>query len=227
MTLARPPLQCSLVLRRHLDDASLLDLAHLLFASLDLTIDRDVSIIDLRRSHIDLVVSSLVATIAITRDIPDESHHLIVVFLFDRVDFVVVTTRAIEGEPQDCLPHRRNNVIVLVEPSQKRIRWFVIPDAQSVESSRSQRFRRNPFDLISRNLFSKKVSVGFVFIERRDHVVAVLVRIGFGIVPLETIRLCITDKVEPMPSPAFSEMRIGQQLIHPTLVRFFTPLANK
>ena len=67
---------------------------------------------------------------------------------------------------------------------------------------------------IPRDVLGDKLVVAHIRIQRANHVVPVLICIRNERLELVPARLRVAHKVEPVPRPAFAEMRRGEEAIH-------------
>ena len=120
---------------------------------------------------------------------------------------------AVHGQSEHDLPGGHDDVVQLIELRQQRIGWLVIPDAQSIVAGRRQRFASHLVQFVTGQLLTNELIVRLVFVERLDHVVAILPGVGLDAIAFEGIGFGVANQVEPMASPTFAVVRRLQQLI--------------
>ena len=139
----------------------------------------------------------------------------------DRVELMVVATRA-----ADCQTHEdaTNRVDLFVDDVHFHLQRIVLgehlrPDHKEAGGGEPvvvdgfvPGFRKQ----VACDLLLEKLVVGFVGVERLDHVVAILIGIGVGHVFIHAVRVGISRQVEPVPSPALAVARRREEAIdHP------------
>jgi len=137
----------------------------------------------------------------------------VVIRLRDRIEFVVVTSRARNRQPEERLGGDINAVVDDV------IGVAVEMVAERDEAERSLRvFVSAKGQLVRRELFDNESVIRLVFVESLDDVIAISPRIRINGTFAPSIELPfgirVPRHIEPVPSPTFTVMRRGQQLVH-------------
>ena len=94
----------------------------------------------------------------------------------------------------------------------RRIGWLIIKWAEAVITGRDQSLRAGIRQLIACQLFEDKAIKGLVFVKGLDDIIAIPPDIGFEGIAFVAVGLGITDKIEPMPAPAFAVLRASQEI---------------
>ena len=151
----------------------------------------------------------------------EESRERVVVALRDGVELVIVAARARDGHAEEGLRHH-------VEPVVHAVR-LVLPDVHGRMHLLAEKPKAGADDgfvparlgmqartrhQIPRDVLGDKLIVTHIRIQRANHVVAVLKCIRNERLELVPARLRVAHKVEPVPRPAFAEMRRGEKAIH-------------
>ena len=138
----------------------------------------------------------------------------IVVALAEGIEFVIVATRAADGNAQQRGTH---DVSHLGKHFIAAAGYFLIAGvfaqrSEAVKARGDQVFvllRRN---LIAGQLLQKKAIVGLVVVESANHVIAIAPGIAAVRVVFEAVGFREADDVEPVLAPALAVMRAGQQV---------------
>ena len=147
-------------------------------------------------------------------DVAEEGQQLVVVALRDGIEHVIVTTRTSHRETEKCLRGGLQDIILPVKLRRPLVVRFVIPHPQSVESGRNPSFVSSIGQLVTRNLLQHKTVVWLVPIEGCNHIVAIAPGVRLLVIAFVTVTLRETHHIQPVPSPAFTIFRHGQQAIH-------------
>ena len=150
--------------------------------------------------------------------------HLVILFLRDRVELVIVTACAIHCEAQEGLGDRAQHVLEQVLSDQGslvpkgRRQAHGIDRAQGEHRGRHDRVVADRFGHVARQLLDRELAVGLVVVETADQVVSIRPGVLAREVPLESLALGEPDQVQPVPRPALAVVRRRQQAIHELLV---------
>ena len=130
------------------------------------------------------------------------------------IELVIVAARARDRESEEALRHRVNAVVddvVLVGETL----------AHGEEAERRQRRRAlRVRQFVRGDLLDDELVVRLVVVERADDVVAIRPRVGIAVAVARIQQrdlprgVRVARGVEPVPAPAFAEMRRAQQAIH-------------
>ncbi len=102
----------------------------------------------------------------------------VVVFLQNRVEFVIVTSRTSNSHPQKHFSGHVSNLIQNVLPLGASITLIVFVQIGSQETGRHKGLRAVRRNFVSGKLFSHELVVRFVFIKCVDDIVSVTPRFG-------------------------------------------------
>ena len=139
----------------------------------------------------------------------------VILFLSQRVVFVVVTLRAAQRLPQQHRPHRRRQIVQRVLTRQHHVRSIALVGRQTQKPGPDQRRLRFGIQLVASNLLGEKPIVGRVVVEGGNHVIAILPRQRPQRVGVVTGRVRVPHQVQPDPSPPLPVMRAGQPRLDP------------
>ena len=154
------------------------------------------------------------------RTADQKARECVVVALRDRIELMVMTPRAGDGQAEEGLAedvepivhpiglvgadvNRRVNLLAQ-EPEARPLHRFIRPRGQ-VEPGRAHQ--------VARDVLGQEPVVGDVGVEGADDVVAIAPGVGDGRVELVSSGLSKTDQVEPVPRPALAESWRGEQPI--------------
>ena len=130
----------------------------------------------------------------------------VVIMLRDRIEFVVVTTRAADRESEEGSGRRADDVVQLVRalvPGQDFIGTFhLVPRSGDQKTRGLIRAQR-----VASDLLENESVIRFVFVEGVNDVVAVRPGVGTRLVHFKTVGFGETNDIEPVPGPAFAEAR--------------------
>ena len=130
----------------------------------------------------------------------------VVITLRDRIEFVVVTTRAADREPEESSGRRADDVVQLVRalvPGQDFIGTFhLVPRPSDQKTGGLIRAQH-----VAGDLLENEVVVWFVLGEGVNDVVAVRPGVGARLVHFKTVGFGETNDIEPVSGPAFAEAR--------------------
>ena len=127
---------------------------------------------------------------------------------------MIVTTRTSHRETEKCLRGGLQDIILPVKLRRPLVVRFVIPHPQPVESGRNPSLVSSIGQLVARNLLQHKTVVWLILVEGCNHIVAIAPGVRLLVIALVTVTLRETHHIQPVPSPAFTIFRHGQQAIH-------------
>ena len=175
-----------------------------------------------------LCADARVDIVFLIRTIHRREHRLqsVVILLRNGIEFVVVALRALDGETVERLHGRRDHVVAIQMPRHLAIEFRLrnfgvtdqVPRSRGDEPQPLEPVPRARVEDIAGELLLDEPAVRFVGIETADDVVAIRPRVGPGLVLVVTVRLPVVDDIQPMPSPAFTILRGGEQTIHHPLI---------
>ena len=133
---------------------------------------------------------------------------------------MVVAARAVDRQPQEAPSGRGNEIVqILVPPLRVVLLAKGHPRAGAQEAGRNQGFLGLPFELVAGDLLLQERVVGFVLIERADHVVAIAPGVGAVVVLLEAARIGVPGDIQPVAAPSLAVVRRGEQRVNQSLPR--------
>ena len=141
----------------------------------------------------------------------------VVIFGRDGIELVVVTTGAVDRDPQKGLTDGADKIFQFFLPHpglHDRAGLAVadlVPGTGDEEPGGNDTVPTHGFQHIPRNLLSREQIIGLVGIETPDHIVPVTPGIRPELVPLKPLAFTVADDIEPMPRPAFTVAGGGQK----------------
>ncbi len=136
----------------------------------------------------------------------------VIVFLQDRIEFVVVATGAAHCQTQKGGAGRIHEIRQFVlSLHQRQIDIRTLDDVVGAADQETGRFIDSP--AIACQLFDQKIPVGLVLVQGLNHVIAIIP--GVAAVPIDFVSGGLTKPhhVQPVPGPAFSIVVTLQYLI--------------
>ena len=142
--------------------------------------------------------------------------------LRNRVELVVVAAGTVRGQSEIGLSRDADDLLQLVLPGNRP--HFVVAQHRVVNpgdqcASRLDRVRVGRCQQISGDLPAGEFVIGEIGVQRANDPVAVGPRVGPNRIALESVGLTKADDIQPMPCPAFSVVRAGEQAVNQFLVR--------
>ena len=157
----------------------------------------------------------------------DEGEQLIVFALRDRIVLVIVALGALNGQAQHGLADGFHAIeqgfraeLLGVDAA------FFVEQAVAEESGGHSRRLAGIRQQVAGQLFCQEAIVRQVPVEGIDHPVAIEMR-DARLVLLEPVAVRITGRVQPVPPPAFAEMRARQQGVDGTPERIGRPIVHE
>ena len=152
-------------------------------------------------------------------DILKDASQRIVVLNGNRVELMIVTASAAQGNPHHGSAHRLHDFVHTIGPGLSNRRrlashssgWHVRTRYQ--ETGRFSRIHR-----IARQLLAHELVVRLILVEGADHIVPVAPGILTVQIRFRTVRLRPPNDIQPMLGPAFPEMRRRHQFVHQVFV---------
>ncbi len=127
---------------------------------------------------------------------------------------MVVAACATERDSQERGRGRAQHVVELIVAVDHRLGRLIVPGSQPQKCGGDLGGSVGALDLIARQLLDQKPVVRLVLVEGVDHVVAVSPGVRLVAVALVAVGFGVTDDIQPMPRPALSILRAGQQVIN-------------
>ena len=139
----------------------------------------------------------------------------VVVFGRDCIELVIVAPRTGNGQPLKCLAQRINLIVDSVETDFRELHAVVMPQlAETPERCANDRLvdaepsvNSRRFQQITSNMFSDKLVVRHIVIERSNQIVTIAPGITDLVIPFITMRLSESHNVHPVTRPVFTKMR--------------------
>ncbi len=145
----------------------------------------------------------------------------VVVMLRDRIELVIVAPCALDRHAAERVERVAQHFVAVEVAGDAtidfRFRDFdvanEVPRPGGDETQSDDRVGLSGIHDISGQLLADEAGVGFVVIESADHIVAVGPRVGSQLVFVVAAGVGVSDDVEPVPGPAFTVGRRGQQAV--------------
>ena len=153
------------------------------------------------------ILNGLSAANSVTSETTEEGQEAVVIFMGNRIDFMVVATGTIYAQSEKCLRGRENDVVQIVVQCLLLRDRFIIPNSESIVSGRDYGIGRAFLEFVTSQLFLDEFGVRFILIETTYYIIAILPGKGFRAIPLVAVGLCETNDVQPMTAPAFAVLR--------------------
>ena len=93
---------------------------------------------------------------SIPPDVSKKRKHLIVVFLWDRIDLVIMTAGAVDGQADHGLTGRGQDVVKIVIQRQLGVSRLIVPLPETIVTRCDDRIVRRFLQFISGQLFPSK-----------------------------------------------------------------------
>ena len=148
-------------------------------------------------------------TLAVRRNVAEERQEGVVILLRDRIDLVIVTTRAADGHAEERFTGGSQDVVEIIVARQRTIGRFVIPNAQPIKTCGGNGITGLVGQLIPGKLFLDESIIRLVLVKGANDVVAVLPNEILTAVALVAISLGKAHEVQPMTAPLFAVLRAG------------------
>ena len=147
------------------------------------------------------------------------SLHVVVLFLRDRIELVVVAAGAIYRQTEKCLGHGSEHLLEEVFADLRPFLGDGGGQAHGVDGAERQHgrgddaVRSHRFDHVARQLLAGEEEIRFIGVEAADDVVAVGPGVIAREVALEALAFREPDQVEPMARPALAVVWRSQQAV--------------
>ncbi len=175
--------------------------------------------------HALLVVGRLDQAVAVLHARKHRLHRE-VIRLRNRIELVIVTPRAADGQAEKRAAGRCHHVIQFVSALLARQNY--VGTLHLVVCAAHEKTRRRIFaEQIARELFPDELVVRLVLVERANDVIAIRPGVVARRVHLEARRLGEPHHVQPVPRPPLAVARRRQQPLHQSLVSVQTFVRQK
>ena len=148
-------------------------------------------------------------TLAVRRNVAEERQEGVVILLRDRIDLVIVTTRAADGHAEERFTGGPQDVVEIIVARQRTIGRFVIPNAQPIKTGGGNGIAGLVGQLVPSKLFLDESVIRLVLVKGANDVVAVLPNKILAAVAFVAISLSKAHEVQPMTAPLFAVLRAG------------------
>ncbi len=136
----------------------------------------------------------------------------VVVALADGIKLVIVALRAVDGHGLEGVDRVCDHVVTVEVARNLAVGlgfWDFgvsdqIPRARSDEAERGNPICGAGIEGVTGDLFLDKARVGFVAVERADHVIAIGPRVRTGLIFVVAVGFAEVDDVEPVAGPSFT-----------------------
>ena len=141
-----------------------------------------------------------------------------IIFLQDRIELVIVASRAAETQPQKHLARGVSDIRQNDLPLAAHI--ALVPLVNRVPQIRRgyENIRVPRIDFVPGDLLRQKLVVRFVAVKTLDHPVPIPPRSGTIRVLVVAIALCVPDQIQPMLRPALAVTRTCEERVHEPFV---------
>ena len=153
--------------------------------------------------------------------------HRIIILLAERLEFMVVTSRASERDAQEHGCGGVDGVVQGVEAALRLVRRVHHVGAQKVEGGGGDRPRIVGRQFVSGDLFADEAVVGFVAVKGVDHVIAIAPRMRAQGVMFESVAFGVAHEIQPVTGPAFAVVRRGEQTVDEPFVSLWRTILNE
>ena len=142
----------------------------------------------------------------------------VIVFLEDRVELVVVASGAADAQPEEDLARDVGDVVEDVGPLPRHVALVVLVGSQPEVAGRDPQLGVVGIELVARELLGQEPIVGFIDVERADHVVAITPGAGpIGVLSV-SVGFGVADQIEPVTCPSLTDTGRGEQAVDQSLV---------
>ena len=136
-----------------------------------------------------------------------------VIFLKQRIEFVIMASRATVTKPHKRFAGYIGQVVQNRSPLPCYVALVVLVNPKPQVAARISAFQRVRIEFIPGELLSYEVCIGFVLVERSNHVVPIAIGGRPKIILLVSIRLGEANQIQPESSPTLPVSRVVQQSI--------------
>jgi len=136
-----------------------------------------------------------------------------IVLLQDGVELVVVALGAAHPESEEGLARDVGHLGEDEIPLHPGVALVPLVDAEAQEGGGDEGVGIVRGELVGGELLADELVVGFVLVERADHVVAIHPGLGTEVVGAVAVALGVADHVEPVLAPAFAVARAGEEFV--------------
>ena len=143
----------------------------------------------------------------------------VIIIRADGIEFMIVALGAMHGHGAECIQRVGDHVVAVEVTGDFAIDFFLsdfgvtdeVPRAGGDEAEGGDAIEGAGKEDVAGNLFLHEAGVGFVGIERPDHIISVGPGMGAGLVFVEAVGFAEMHDIEPVAGPAFAVARGGEQ----------------
>ena len=168
-----------------------------------------------------------IAAVAHRRHIHEERQQAVIVPLRDRVDLVIVAASAVDGQPEERLAGRGDEIVEPVVTRLEPVGRLVVPEAEAVVAGGDKIVGGRIGDLVAGKLLEREPIKRRVGVEGPDDIVAVAPSMRLVAVALEGVGLGIAHQIEPVPPPLLAVMGRSEEPVDDPLPRPRRPVGEK
>ena len=148
----------------------------------------------------------------------EDRQQTVVVLLRERLEFVVVTARAANGQAQEGRGSDAEHVVKLIVAVDPGIGRFIVPSAEAQKRGGDLRLGIGAFEFIARQLLGEETVERLVLLKGLDHVIPVAPGVRLRSVALVTVGFGVANDIEPMAGPTLSVCRAVEQIVDEPVV---------
>ena len=132
-------------------------------------------------------------TLAVRRNVAEERQEGVVILLRDRIDFVIVTTRATDSHAKESFTGGPQDVVEIIVACQRTIGRFVIPNSQPIKAGGGYGIASLVRQLIAGQLFLDEPVIRLVLVKGANGIVAIFPDEILSAIALVSVGLGKTD----------------------------------
>ncbi len=148
----------------------------------------------------------------------EEAHQGVIILGVDRVEFMIVAARAGDGKTHKRFAGDVDHVVEAVGFVAANVDGRMDHFAHEPEAGGDDRFvetflriEARRWEQVAGDVFFQELIVRDVGVEGADDVIAVVLRVRDRRFEFVTARFGVTDEIQPVPRPAFTELRRSEQ----------------
>ena len=120
---------------------------------------------------------------------------------------MVVTASTTDGDAEEDLRRRANDVVQLVRTVLLKVRRLIVPRTEPMKAGGDDRLQRGVRQFVTSKLLNEESVIRLVGVEGRDHIVAIPPNVRLCSVPFIAVRLRIPYQIQPVPRPTLAITR--------------------
>ena len=150
----------------------------------------------------------------------EDGDEAVVVARGQRLELVVVTTGAADGEAEKGLPGGADDVVELIVAIRGGISGFIIPMTEAKKAGGDVRFERAVRQFVTCELLDDEAVEGFVLVERLNDVIAVAPDEGLLGIALVAVGIGVAHHIQPVACPAFAVCGASEEVVDDCIERW-------